>query len=239
MPFFGTSKQAKPPVGKCSRMDGCPAFGGKISQFPAVRSFFRNRKSRHYATNYSRKLRAAVGSLPCILQNHYLVVSFTLAEINCLERPEFLQAVGPVFEHSPWIAELAFEKHPFASVASLHREMCAVVQSAPAGRQLDLIRAHPDLVGRVVLTTESQGEQTAAGLMDLSPEEVVAFDRYNQAYKRKFGFPFVICARLNKKEAILGAFPVRLENEKEQEIRAALEEIYKIADIRLHDLISS
>jgi OHCU decarboxylase len=119
----------------------------------------------------------------------------------------------------------------------LHRALCGIVSTASEEEKLALIRAHPDLVGRAVLTRESQDEQTRAGLLDLSDDEVRIFQRYNEEYRERFGFPFVICARLNKKEAILRAFPQRLEHSREKEIETALEEIYKIAELRLRDLI--
>jgi len=165
-------------------------------------------------------------------------VPHTLSHINALPEEEFVRVAGPVFEHSPWIAAAVAPQRPFSSVDGLHAAMCDAVRQAPQDDQLALIRAHPDLVGRVVLTAESKGEQAAAGLTDLSPEEVALFDRYNREYKTRFGFPFVICARLNKREAILQAFPVRLQHTPEAEISAALEEIYKIAGLRLADLIS-
>ena len=161
----------------------------------------------------------------------------TLSHLNVLPVAEFVAAVGAVFEHSPWIAERAAARRPFTSLDSLHAAMCETVATAPPDEQLALICAHPDLVGRVVLTAESKGEQTAAGLTDLSPEEVALFDRYNRDYKARFGFPFVICARLNKKDAILAAFPIRLQNTAEEERATALAEIYKIARLRLADLI--
>ena len=164
-------------------------------------------------------------------------MSYALSHINELPREEFVRLAGPVFEHSPWIAERTAPVRPFASVAALHAAMCGVVRAATADEQLALIRAHPDLVGRVVLTAESQGEQTAAGLTDLSPEEVALFDRYNREYQARFHFPFVICARLNRKDAILAAFPARLKNSAEEERGAALSEIFKIAQLRLTDLI--
>lgn len=164
-------------------------------------------------------------------------MSYTLAEINALSAADFVCAVGSVFEHSPWVAERVTELRPFESVDALHHAMCGAVKAAMAEEQLALISAHPDLVGRAVLTAESQGEQAAAGLTDLSREEVALFDRYNRKYKKRFGFPFVICARLNKKEAILEAFPVRLQHSAEQERETALAEIYKIAHLRLCDLI--
>ena len=164
-------------------------------------------------------------------------MNYALSQINELPREEFVRVVGPVFEHSPWIAERAASLRPFASIAALQEALCDVVRTASGEEQLGLIRAHPDLVGRVVLTAESQGEQTAAGLTDLSPEEVALFDRYNREYKTRFEFPFVICARLNKKDAILAAFPVRLQNSAAEECAIALGEIFKIAQLRLNDLI--
>jgi 2-oxo-4-hydroxy-4-carboxy-5-ureidoimidazoline decarboxylase len=165
------------------------------------------------------------------------LVPHPLSHVNALPKEDFVCLVGPVFEHSPWIAESVAGQRPFASVEALHTAMCEVVRGASEDQQLALIRAHPDLVGRVVLTAESQGEQSAAGLTNLSSEEIALFERYNRAYKTRFGFPFVICARLNKKDAILNAFPVRLQNSPGQEITTALEEIFKIAALRLADLI--
>lgn len=166
-------------------------------------------------------------------------VPHSLLQVNALSTDEFVRLIGPVFEHSPWIAESIASSRPFPSVAALHAAMCDAVRQAGEERQLALIRAHPDLVGRAVLTAESKGEQAAAGLTDLTPEEVALFDRYNREYKTRFGFPFVICARLNKKDAILRAFPTRLQNSIPDEITTALAGIFKIADLRLADLITS
>ena len=165
----------------------------------------------------------------------------TLAQLNSLSRDEFVRIVGPVFERSPWIAEAASVKRPFASMEELHRALCQIVANAGEEKQLVLIRAHPDLVGRAALagtlTPESASEQASAGLGALTPEEIAAFQKSNAAYLEKFGFPFVICARLNKKEAILHGFRIRLSNPREQEIKTALEEISKIAWLRLQDTI--
>ena len=154
-----------------------------------------------------------------------------------MDPDQFVHLAGPVFEHSPWIAERVVSRRPFASLDSLHAAMCEVVSQATVEEQLALIRAHPDLVGRAVLTAESEGEQTAAGLANLSAEEVARFDRCNRDYKARFRFPFVICARQNKKDAILAAFPIRLRNTAEAERATALAEIFKIARLRLDDLI--
>jgi 2-oxo-4-hydroxy-4-carboxy-5-ureidoimidazoline decarboxylase len=115
------------------------------------------------------------------------------------------------------------------------------VRTSGDDEQLALITAHPDLVGRLAregrLTRESTAEQEAAGLSDLEPDEIEAFERHNAAYRDKFGFPFIICARLNRKQAILDAFPSRLQNTRQQEIATALDEVDTIAELRLRDLV--
>lgn len=165
----------------------------------------------------------------------------TMRQLNAMSKEAFVSVVGPVFEDSPWIADRIWPKRPFAATNDLHEELCGVVAAATADEQLGLIRAHPDLVGRLAhegrLTRESTAEQAAAGLTALTEEEVTAFERYNAAYRERFGFPFVICARENRKDAILAAFPHRLENDREHEIATALNEIYKIARLRLADAI--
>lgn len=169
-------------------------------------------------------------------------MTLTLSEINQLGQPEFTRIFGPVFEHSPWIAERTWPRRPFASFAAMHAELCETVRSARGEEQLALIQAHPDLVGRLALagelTRESTREQASAGLDKLSPEEIRLFHEQNAAYKAKFGFPFVICARLNKKTAIIAGFEQRLDNSREQEIDTALGEIFKIARLRLEDLVT-
>ncbi len=167
----------------------------------------------------------------------------TLAEVNQLDQNGFVRVIGPVFEHSPWIADLTWAKRPFATIEALHRELCQTVTESNEEAQIALIRAHPDLVGRAALagtlTRESTGEQACAGLNQLTPEEIALFQDYNTEYKMKFGFPFVICARLNKKAAILEGFRQRQQNTREQEVKTALEQIFKIAELRLRDLITT
>jgi len=167
----------------------------------------------------------------------------TLSEINSLSCGEFVRVFGAVFEHSPWIAEMTWAKRPFASAAQLREALCDTVKKSGAEKQLALLRAHPDLVGKLAqesrLTAESTREQASAGLDRLTPDEVEQFQRNNAAYQERFGFPFIICARLNKKEAILAAFPRRLGHPREEEIKTALEEVYKIAELRLRDLIAT
>ena len=162
-----------------------------------------------------------------------------LSQLNAMSAADFVKTVGHVFEHSPWIAERASARKPFASVADLHEKMTGVVLASSKDEKLALIRAHPDLVSRMAapLTKESQSEQAAAGLTALSDVDRAAFNRYNTAYRDRFGFPFVICARENRKDAILSAFPRRLQNSREQEIATALAEIDKIARLRMNDAI--
>jgi OHCU decarboxylase len=166
---------------------------------------------------------------------------FTPAQINALSRGDFTGLIGPMFEASPWIADATWPKRPFTDLNHLHRALCQTVTDAGAERQVQLINAHPDLVGRAALagtlTPESTGEQSAAGLHQLSADEIELFRSLNHSYREKFGFPFVICARLNKKDAILAGFRARLHHSRDVEIKTAIEEIAKIARLRLEDLI--
>jgi 2-oxo-4-hydroxy-4-carboxy-5-ureidoimidazoline decarboxylase len=165
----------------------------------------------------------------------------SLLELNLADRPSFVAALGHLFEHSAWVAEETWSRRPFTSVEALYAALCATMREASHERQLALIRAHPDLAGRLALqnqlTAESTREQASAGLDRLSTAELAEFTRQNDAYKAKFGFPFVICARLNAKEAILSAMRTRSANTPETEFSAALAEIEKIARLRLQDAL--
>src|SRR5436189_3336415 len=134
----------------------------------------------------------------------------TIEEVSTLSQQDFVAKVGFLFEGSPWIAEEAWRARPFVNLADLHEALCKVMSDAPEEKKLALIRAHPDLVGRAALagtlTRESNREQASAGLDSLSPEEIATFTRLNKQYRDKFGFPFVICARENKKDSILAGF---------------------------------
>jgi 2-oxo-4-hydroxy-4-carboxy-5-ureidoimidazoline decarboxylase len=164
-----------------------------------------------------------------------------LANLNTLDRAAFIAALGHLFEHSPWVAEETWPMRPFADAVQLHAELCRTLQSADPGKQLALIRAHPDLAGRLAqqrqLTAESTREQAGAGLIELSDAELAEFTRLNDAYKSKFGFPFIICARLNDKAGILAAMQARLPDSPAVEHTAALVEIEKIAWLRLQDAL--
>lgn len=166
-----------------------------------------------------------------------------IERINGLSESEFVEQFGDLFEHSPWVAAATWPKLPFSDGKSLHEGFCLSLREAAPDQQMELIRAHPDLVGLAAragrLTAASAREQSSAGLNQLTPEEIGAFDRWNRRYQEKFGFPFIICARLNKKEAILNGFQARIEHSRDQEISAALGEIEKIAWFRLLDKLGS
>jgi 2-oxo-4-hydroxy-4-carboxy-5-ureidoimidazoline decarboxylase len=164
-----------------------------------------------------------------------------LVQLNSLDRPAFTAALGHLFEHSPWVAEETWAQRPFASAEALHAGLCATMRGATRDRQLALIRAHPDLAGRLAqqkkLTAESTREQASAGLDQLTDAELAEFTRQNDRYQTKFGFPFIICARLNAKSAILEAMAARVANPDDIEFNQALGEIEKIAWLRLQDVL--
>ncbi|GCE23883.1 2-oxo-4-hydroxy-4-carboxy-5-ureidoimidazoline decarboxylase [Dictyobacter kobayashii] len=168
---------------------------------------------------------------------------FTLQEINALDHEEFVQALSSLFEGPPWIVYEAWSVRPFTSLDHLYSSLCNVMSASSIEQQVTLIQSHPDLVGRAALagtlSPSSSSEQASAGLDRLSPTEIATFSSLNQAYRERFGFPFVICARENKKESILAGFEQRLHNSRSQEITLALGEVAKICALRLHDLISS
>jgi len=166
----------------------------------------------------------------------------SLEALNTCARGAFVAALGHLFEHSPWVAAETFEKRPFGDVEGLHAALCETMRKAPAERRLALVRAHPDLAGRMArqggLTSSSAREQSAAGLNRLAPAEAAEIERLNGAYRARFGFPFVICARLNAKDAILSAMRARAGNTPEEELSTALDEIAKIARLRLNEAIA-
>ena len=153
------------------------------------------------------------------------------------DREAFVATYGPLFEHSPWVAEDAYEHGPFEDRQALYDGLVAAMYAASEDRQIALVRAHPDLAGKAAvegtLTPDSEREQASAGLDRLSPEEFEAFTRANAAYHERFDLPFVICVRDHDKESILAAAEARLHNDYETELRTALGEIARIAHHRL------
>ncbi|PLS81257.1 MAG: OHCU decarboxylase [Chloroflexi bacterium] len=164
-----------------------------------------------------------------------------IEQINTFDQTTFVRHLGFVFEKTPWIAAEAWRARPFRSTADLHRALCAVLEAASEEQKIALIRAHPDLAGKAAiagdLTAESTREQASAALNRLSPDEFATFTRLNDAYRSKFGFPFVICVREHTKASILAAFVDRLEHARAAEVETAVGEIAKIARLRLHDAV--
>ena len=142
-----------------------------------------------------------------------------------------------LFEHSPWVEERA-DAAP--SSGNRHADLMAVMYAASLDEQLALIRAHPELAGKAAidrtLTDASAAEQASAGLDRLTPQEFEKFHAFNEAYRDKFGFPFIICVRLTDKAGILAAMERRLGNDVETEIATALEQIGEIVRLRLEDV---
>lgn len=168
-------------------------------------------------------------------------MSLTISAVNAMNRDHFVAQFGTIFEHSPWVAEASWQKRPFRDVGHLLAAMRESVREADAGEQMALIRAHPDLVGKAArngtLVPASASEQASAGLDRLDADEASWFQRRNAAYQERFGFPFIICVRANRKQAIREGFISRMENSVETEVLTALGEIDKIAAFRLGDLV--
>ena len=165
----------------------------------------------------------------------------TLDEVNDLSREEFVAKFGSLYEHSPWVAEVASGERPFRSLAGMHGAFEQALRNASSERRISLIKAHPDLAGKAAmagdLTPESTQEQASVGLDRLSPEEYETFTKLNEAYKEKFGIPMIFVVREHTKKTILESAGARLENPREKEIDRALEEINKIAGYRLWEAI--
>jgi len=158
---------------------------------------------------------------------------------------DFVQRYGGIYEHSPWVAErviLLFEGAT-PDTELLVRLMADCVDNASVDRQLELIRAHPDLAGKAQvageLTADSTEEQSKAGLDQCTADEFEKFQSLNTSYKEKFGFPFIMAVRESNRSQILDAFASRLDNDYSEEFETALQEIHKIARLRLTALEDS
>ncbi|HXB21657.1 MAG TPA: 2-oxo-4-hydroxy-4-carboxy-5-ureidoimidazoline decarboxylase [Candidatus Solibacter sp.] len=159
-------------------------------------------------------------------------------ELNSLPRDGFVATLGWVFEHSPWVAERAWERRPFPDLEHLHAAMTAEVERATCDEQLILLRAHPDLGTRARISTASASEQSGAGLDRLTPEEYRQLLSRNTAYREKFGFPFLYAVKGSTRHDILQALHQRLGATPPEEFRQALNQVYRIALFRLQDIIA-
>ncbi len=166
----------------------------------------------------------------------------SIERINAYTPAEFSAAFGKVYEHSAWIAERAFAQRPFASDTALLLALWGVVQSASPQEQLALLNAHPELAGKEAqtgtLTDASTHEQSVAGLGTLDASQRAQLIELNRQYLARFGFPFIICARLNSRDAIFGILRARLTNSRDQELQNALTQVGQIARLRLLDILA-
>jgi allantoate deiminase/N-carbamoyl-L-amino-acid hydrolase len=170
----------------------------------------------------------------------------TLEQLNAAETSAFIAALHGIYEHSPWIPERAALQRPFRNLTAFKLALHKVVTDASRAEQLGLIRAHPELAGRAAiageLTAESTGEQAKAGLNLCSPEEFARLQQLNADYNAKFGFPFILAVKgptgagLTRQQ-IIATFARRLRNQPEDELREALRQIGRIAEMRINDLL--
>ncbi len=165
----------------------------------------------------------------------------TLADLNACSKGDVVAALSNIFEYSPWIAEQAASARPFAGVKQLFAAMKAAVDRGAPELRLALIKAHPDLANKTQraagLTAESNDEQNSVGLDRLSDAEYEAFERVNNAYRTKFGFPYIVSVRRHTKDSILRDFERRLPNDPTTETQKSIEEICRIAALRLDLLV--
>lgn len=166
----------------------------------------------------------------------------SVEEAGNLDEDAFMERFGAIYEHSPWVTEGAWERRPFDGFEGLQRTFEQTVLDAPIERQLALIRAHPELAGKEAqkgsLTAESVGEQASAGLDRMSAQDSAKLAQLNAAYRERFGFPMVVAVREHTKASILAQGEARLESSPDEELATALEEIFKIARLRLRELVA-
>lgn len=195
---------------------------------------------------YFYKTRYRIASLNCYGSHAQPMKTQTasLQHLNTASAETFCSVLAGVFEHSPWVAKRIVSRRPFESVTALYCTMVTEVANSGEDEKLALIRAHPDLAGKAArqdtLTVESTHEQTGAGLDRLNDEEFSEFQKLNEAYKKRFGFPCIIAVRgfekAHDKYSILANMRERLQNTPDQENKEALRQIARIAELRLKDL---
>lgn len=166
-----------------------------------------------------------------------------MTPINAMDRAAFVEKFGGIFENSPWVAEQAWDRRPFATLEAMHGAMVDVARMAPAPLQLALLQSHPDLAGKEAqagaMTASSVAEQASAGLGALSPAEMSEITELNAAYKKKFGFPFIIAVRMYTRDGIFFEFRRRLHNDTQAEFSTDLQNVYVITRLRLNKLLNA
>lgn len=166
-------------------------------------------------------------------------MAYSIVELNQMSQDTFTSVLGAIFEDTPTIAHQVWHDRPFTDLSDLHQKMVQIVQQMSPAAQLALIKAHPDLGSKAKMAEASVKEQAGAGLDQLTSEEYDRIQALNQAYKDKFGFPFITTVRTQTKASIFAAFDRRLQNAVEAETQQALAEIAQIARLRLLDLLEN
>jgi len=165
----------------------------------------------------------------------------TLDAVNAMAPTDFVAVFGDIAEHSPFVAETAAGARPFADRAALVEAFQRVVADLPEDRLVSLLQAHPDLAGRAaragLLARDSAGEQSGAGLDSLSDEEFARFTALNEAYRARFGFPFILAVRGADKHRILDAFATRVGGSRREELMTATAQVLRIMRFRLEDRV--
>ncbi|MGF1718859.1 2-oxo-4-hydroxy-4-carboxy-5-ureidoimidazoline decarboxylase [Vibrio kyushuensis] len=171
------------------------------------------------------------------------MTQFRFCKPTQMDKEAFVSHFADVYEHSPWVAQVVFEQglsDEDNNVESLHLKMASSLLNADQDKQLALINAHPDLAGRAAvngeLTAASTSEQAGAGIDQCSPQEFTKFTTYNDSYKSRFNFPFIMAVKGANRYQILESFEKRLGNDSETEFATAIQEINKIALFRLRDM---
>ncbi len=169
------------------------------------------------------------------------MTAFKTLRPSTLSREQFIATFGDIYEHSPWVAQQAFDQGPLSDeIETLHERLSEVLLHADQAAQLALINAHPDLAGKAAiqgeLTAASTSEQAGAGIHLCTPAEFARFTELNEAYKARFRFPFIMAVKGSDRHQILAAFEQRIQHSAEVEFACALAEINKIALFRLHAL---
>jgi 2-oxo-4-hydroxy-4-carboxy-5-ureidoimidazoline decarboxylase len=171
------------------------------------------------------------------------MTKISLDQLNAMSEADFTAALADIYEHSPWVAQEASARRPFAKLSALHNAMAEAVRDAPAEARMTLINAHPDLAGKAArtgaLTPDSSSEQSSVGLDRLSEAEFARFHQFNNSYQAKFGIPFIVCVRRHTRDSILSEFERRIAQDRVDEIDNALTEIFRIAALRLDQKVSA
>lgn len=166
----------------------------------------------------------------------------SLTDLNQCSKDRFIESLGGIFEHSPWVPDLVFDDRPFDTVTQLNQTMLDAVQQSPEHQRMSLICNHPELAGKEAaagtLTDDSRQEQSRAGLDQCSADELAQLQSLNRTYQEKFQFPFVIAVTGLNKTQIIEALDTRLQNSLGKEFDTSIIEIGKIAAIRLNALIT-